>query len=211
MLASPLPCRPNSSGLVGIHFLPMGAACPTSGKTRLPLGPGSQPKGTPLKECEFQDQSPSYSPSSILLCWCPLGHWGLARMVVHRMMHFVVSLTRVPASLIAQLAKNPPAIQGTPVFLGFPCGSAGKESSPQCRRPGFNPWVGKISRRREKATHSGILAWRIPWTTVHGVTKSWTRLSHFHFQGSLGQCLSVKPVSSYSAALHSQAMAGKHF
>ena len=32
-----------------------------------------------------------------------------------------------------------------------------------------------------------ILAWRIPWTeepggaTVHGVTKSWTRLSNFHF------------------------------
>ena len=26
------------------------------------------------------------------------------------------------------------------------------------------------------ATHSSILAWRIPWTeiTVHGVTKSWT-------------------------------------
>ena len=26
------------------------------------------------------------------------------------------------------------------------------------------------------ATHSNILAWRIPWTeaTVHGVTKSWT-------------------------------------
>ena len=57
MLASPLPCRPNSSGLLGIHFLPVGAACPTSGQTHLPLGPGSQPKGTPLKECEFQDQS----------------------------------------------------------------------------------------------------------------------------------------------------------
>ena len=33
------------------------------------------------------------------------------------------------------------------------------------------------------ATHSGILAWRIPWTegpvrrqTVHGVAKSWTQL-----------------------------------
>ena len=32
-------------------------------------------------------------------------------------------------------------------------------------------------------THSSILAWRIPWaeepgeTAVHGVTKSWTRLS----------------------------------
>ena len=32
------------------------------------------------------------------------------------------------------------------------------------------------------ATHSSILAWRIPmdresWATVHGVAKSWTRLS----------------------------------
>ena len=31
-----------------------------------------------------------------------------------------------------------------------------------------------------KANHSSILAWRIPWT-VHGVPKSWTRLSNFHF------------------------------
>ena len=35
---------------------------------------------------------------------------------------------------------------------------------------------------KETATHSGILAWRIPWTEepgglVHGVTKSWARLS----------------------------------
>ena len=28
----------------------------------------------------------------------------------------------------------------------------------------FNPWVGKISWRREMATHSSTLAWRIPWT-----------------------------------------------
>ena len=35
--------------------------------------------------------------------------------------------------------------------------------------------------QKGKATHSSILAWRIPWTTVHGVTKSWTRLSDFHF------------------------------
>ena len=31
------------------------------------------------------------------------------------------------------------------------------------------------------ATHSSILGWRIPWTTVHRVTKSQTRLSDFHF------------------------------
>ena len=37
------------------------------------------------------------------------------------------------------------------------------------------------------ATHSSILVWGIPWTeepgrwaTVHGVTKSWTRLSAAH-------------------------------
>ena len=38
-----------------------------------------------------------------------------------------------------------------------------------------------------KATHSRILAWRIPWTTVHGVTKSRTQLSDFHFPGSKGR------------------------
>ena len=33
-----------------------------------------------------------------------------------------------------------------------------------------------------KAIHSSILAWRTP-CTVHGVTKSWTQLSDFHFYG----------------------------
>ena len=34
-----------------------------------------------------------------------------------------------------------------------------------------------------KATHFIILAWRIPWTTVHGVAKSQTHwvIFHFHF------------------------------
>ena len=34
---------------------------------------------------------------------------------------------------------------------------------------------------KEMATHSIILARRIPWTTDHGVTKSWTQLTNFHF------------------------------
>ena len=34
----------------------------------------------------------------------------------------------------------------------------------QCRRPGFDPWVGKIPLEKGIATHSSILAWRIPWT-----------------------------------------------
>ena len=66
------------------------------------------------------------------------------------------------ASLVAQLVKNPPAMQETPVwFLG-----------------GGDPL------ENGKATHSSILAWRIPWTVVHGVAKSRTWLGKFHFSPS---------------------------
>ena len=49
------------------------------------------------------------------------------------------------ASLIAQLVKNPPAMQKTPVqlptpvFLGFLCGSAGKESACNVEDLGLTP------------------------------------------------------------------------
>ena len=64
------------------------------------------------------------------------------------------------ASLIAQLVKNPPAMQETrfdssirkicwrrerlptPVFLGFPCGSVGKESTCNAGDPGSIPELG---------------------------------------------------------------------
>ena len=47
----------------------------------------------------------------------------------------------------------------TSVFLGFPCGSAGKESA---YNAGDLGWEDPLEKR--KATHSSILAWRIPWT-----------------------------------------------
>ena len=60
---------------------------------------------------------------------------------------------------MAQLVKNPPAMWETWVpSLG---------------------WEEPLEKR--KATPSSILAWRIPWT-VHGVAKSQTGLSDFHFQ-----------------------------
>ena len=37
-----------------------------------------------------------------------------------------------------------------------------------CSRPKFDPWVGKIPLEKRMATHSSILAWRIPWTEEHG-------------------------------------------
>ena len=58
------------------------------------------------------------------------------------------------ASLLSQLVKNLPAMRETLVrSLGW-----------------------EDSLEKGKATHSSILAWRIPWTTVHGVTQSWTQL-----------------------------------
>ena len=60
-----------------------------------------------------------------------------------------------------------------PVFLGFPCDSAGKESARNAGDLGSIPGLGR-SPEKGKATHSSILAWRIPWATVHGVAKSQT-------------------------------------
>ena len=64
------------------------------------------------------------------------------------------------ASPVAQLVKNLPAMQETWVrSLGW-----------------------KDLLEKGKATHSSILAWRIPGldSTVHGVAKSQTCLSDFH-------------------------------
>ena len=43
--------------------------------------------------------------------------------------------------------------------VGFPCGSAGKASTCSTGDPG---WEDPLEKG--KATHSSILAWRIPWT-----------------------------------------------
>ena len=82
---------------------------------------------------------------------------------------------------MAQLVKNLPAMQETPgdswvgktywqrdrlpnpVFLGFPCGSAGKESVCSAGDLGLIPELGRSPGEGE-APHSSILAWRIPWT-----------------------------------------------
>ena len=66
---------------------------------------------------------------------------------------------------MAQRVKNLPATQETQVL------SPGREDSLE----------------KGMATHSSILAWRIPWTeesgwaTIHGVAKSQIELSDFHF------------------------------
>ena len=71
----------------------------------------------------------------------------------------------------------------TPVS-GFSGGSDGKESACNEGDQGSKilGWEGHLDEGM--ATHSSILAWRIPvdggaWqATTHGVTKSWTQLSN---------------------------------
>ena len=62
------------------------------------------------------------------------------------------------ASLVPQMVKNPPAME--------------------------EAWVQSLGQEdpleKGMATHSSILAWRIPWT-IHGVAKTQTRLSDFDF------------------------------
>ena len=43
-----------------------------------------------------------------------------------------------------------PKIKQIYLSTSFPCGSAGKEFTCKCKRPGFNLWVGKIPWRRER-------------------------------------------------------------
>ena len=61
------------------------------------------------------------------------------------------------------------------ILWTFPGGSDSKESTCQCRRPGFDPWVGMIVWRKQWLTTP--VAWRIPWIEepgwliVHGLAE----------------------------------------
>ena len=57
----------------------------------------------------------------------------------------------------------------------------------QCKRHRFDPWGRKDVLEEETATHSSILAWKIPWTEEPGglqsmgLQTSWTQLSMHTF------------------------------
>ena len=94
---------------------------------------------------------------------------------------FFICWPRVRASLTAQLVKNPPAMQGTPVwFLGWEDPGEGIRCPLQYSWASlvvqlvknlpvmWETWVWSLgwedTLEKGKATHSIILAWRIPWT-----------------------------------------------
>ena len=99
------------------------------------------------------------------------------------------------ASLTAQLAKESSCNAGdsglipgsgrdrlpTPVFLGFPGGSAGKESTCTVGNLGSIPGLGRSPEEGNSypLQYSGLE--NSMDCMVHAVTKSWTQLSNFHF------------------------------
>ena len=66
-------------------------------------------------------------------------------------------------------------------FLGFPCGSVGKESTCNAGDLGSIPGLGRSPGEGKgyPLQYSGLE--NSVYYTVHGVTKSQTRLSNFHF------------------------------
>ena len=70
----------------------------------------------------------------------------------------------------------------TLVFLGFPCGSAGKESAHNVRDPSSIPGLGRSPGEGKgySLKYSGLE--NSMDYLVHGVTKSWILLREFHFQ-----------------------------
>ena len=69
----------------------------------------------------------------------------------------------------------------TPVFLGFPCGSASKESAYNAGDLGLIPALGRSPGEGKgyPLQYSGLENSMV--CIVHGVAKSQTRLSNFHF------------------------------
>ena len=63
-----------------------------------------------------------------------------------------------------------------PYSLGFPGGSDGKESAYNGVRVRFLSWEDPLEK--EMATHSGHLAWRIPWTEEPGGLPQSCRVRH---------------------------------
>ena len=82
---------------------------------------------------------------------------------------------------LAQLVKNPPAMQETPVwFLGW-----------------------EDSLEKGTATCSSILAWRTPWTELFMRSQRVTGLKDFHFSVQIAITLGSPGNHSLSLRIHS--------
>ena len=128
-------------------------------------------------------------------------------LIRNLLIYFIITQKRkigmlvfVQASLVAQLVKDPPAVQETPfdswvgkipwrrdrlptsIFLSFPGGSVSKESPCNTGDLGFLPWLGRSPRggQGNPLQYSCLenpMDTRTWLSAVQGVARSQTRLS----------------------------------
>ena len=125
----------------------------------------------------FQAMVPScFSGAWIWLCSCPN---PAQRGSEHRPLLHFQPLWKVAQEAIYQFASH--RIQSSAFYNELHGRPALTTSVPLSSQSSFilyrSPYI-QIPLEKRNATHSSILAWRIPWT---GVAKSRTRLSNFHF------------------------------
>ena len=98
---------------------------------------------------------------------------------------------------------------GSPLYQvmiqDFPCSSVG-EIHVQCRRPRFDSWIQFMGQEdpleKEMATHSSIIAWKIPWTEEPGELQS---------MGSQVSDLATKPPQPGSPVVRTPLAFGKEW
>ena len=67
------------------------------------------------------------------------------------------------------------------MYVGFPCGSAGKESSCNAGDMGLLPGLGRSPGEGKGSSLQYFGQENSMDCIVQGVTKNWTQLSNFHF------------------------------
>ena len=133
----------------------------------------------------------------------------------------------IQASLIAQLVKNcqqckRPQFDSwvrkicwrrdklpTLVFLGFPCGSAGKESTCNMGHLGSIPGLGRSPGEGKgyPLQYSGLE--NFTDCIVHGVAKSWKQVSDFQFQYKKYTSMKVTHLMKERSMLPGEHMIGR--
>ena len=151
-LCDPMDCSPQGSSVHGIFQARIQEWAAISYSREYLPNPG-------IKHTSFA------SPASVYRCFSTTPPGKPHNNFSSSNIAFIIFLVR--ASLIAQLVKNLPAMQATPVW------SLGSGRSP-----------GEGNGNPLQYSCLGNLMDRGTWlAAVHGVTKSWTRLSGYHTTG----------------------------
>ena len=124
----------------------------------------------------------NHVPRQRLLQYCPgASKQGLYATILHMYAPLIDSSVGKESTCNAgDPSSIPRSGRSTPVFLGFPCGSASKESTSNVGDLGSIPGLGRSfgEGKGYPLQYSGLE--NSMDCIVHRLTKSWTQLSNFH-------------------------------